>query len=254
MLIIISPAKTLDFKVRDVSEATLPLFADEAALLANDLKAYSPGELSKLMGISSRLAELNADRYTVWNKGDHKTKGKVSVLAYKGDVYQGLQADMFTEQEMQYAQKHLRIISGLYGVLRPLDLILPYRLEMGTRFNKAKFETLYSFWTEKITKHLSNALKDMQSNTLINLASDEYFKAIDLSKLKASVVTPVFKDFKNGQYKFISFFAKKARGAMARFIINNGILDIQELKLFNSEGYLYNDHLSDKQNWVFTRD
>ncbi|HHN48732.1 MAG TPA: peroxide stress protein YaaA [Bacteroidales bacterium] len=253
MLTIISPAKTLDFDVREISGATLPDYIDEATAIAGELKGYSPTELGRLMDISPKLAELNANRYAEWSKKAHTEKAKAAMLVYKGDVYQGLKANDFGDQELAFAQQHLRIISGLYGVLRPLDLILPYRLDMGASLAPGKAGNLYKYWTEKVTAHLAKAMKDAKSNILINLASEEYFKAVDTAKLGAEVITPVFKDYKNGQYKIISFFAKKARGMMSRFIISEKIEDPQGLKLFKDEGYFYNDNLSEGNTWVFTR-
>jgi uncharacterized protein len=253
MLTIISPAKTLDFDVKEISGASLPDYLNEAAAIAGELKDYSPAELARLMDISPKLAELNANRYAEWSKKAHTEKAKAALLVYKGDVYQGLKAGDFTDQDLDFARQHLRVISGLYGVLRPLDLIMPYRLDMGTALSMDNTSNLYEYWTEKVTAHLAKAMKAAKSNILINLASEEYFKAVDTAKLGAEVITPVFKDYKNGQYKIISFFAKKARGLMSRFIISEKIEDPQGLKLFKDEGYFFNDNLSEGNTWVFTR-
>jgi uncharacterized protein len=253
MLVIISPAKTLDFDVKDIAGSTQPEFLNEAAAIAKALKQYNPKRLAKLLDISPRLADLNANRYAEWEEEAHKEKGKAAILVYKGDVYQGLQADTFSAGQLQFAQKHLRIISGLYGVLRPLDHILPYRLDMGTSLKVGKSKDLYAIWTKKVTTHIGNALKEMSSNILVNLASEEYYQAVDVSKINAEVITPVFKDFKNGQYKIISFFAKKARGMMSRFIIREKIQNPDDLKLFNDDGYYFNDQLTDGNTLVFTR-
>jgi uncharacterized protein len=253
MLIIISPAKTLDFDVEDFAGSTQPEFLNEASAIAQVLKQYSPKRLVKLLDISPRLADLNANRYAEWEMGSHKEKGKAAMLVYKGDVYQGLQADSFSTGQLQFAQKHLRIISGLYGALRPLDHILPYRLEMGTSLKVGKSKDLYTFWNIKVTTHIGDALKEMKSNILVNLASEEYFRPVDVSKIGAEVITPVFKDFKNGQYKIISIFAKKARGMMSHFIIQEGIQNPEDLKLFNEDGYYFNDQLTDGNKLVFTR-
>ena len=253
MLTIISPAKTLDFEVRDVANSTQPEFIGEAEFLAGILKKYSPDELSKLLDVSSKLAELNANRYAEWSKKAHAEKAKAALLVYKGDVYQGLKAEDFTDQDLDFAQQHLRVISGLYGALRPLDLILPYRLDMGASLAPGKAGNLYEYWTEKITAHLAKAMKAAKSNILINLASEEYFRAVDSGKLNAEVITPVFKDYKNGQYKIISFFAKKARGMMSRFIVREKIINPDDLKLFQDEGYFFNDNMSKEMTWVFTR-
>lgn len=253
MLLIISPAKTMNFDVRDAPSATLPEFLDKASIIAGILKTYSPDKLSHLLDISPKLAELNASRYAEWNTEAHSRSGKAAILVYNGDVYQGLQAETFSNEELVVAQRHLRIITGLYGILRPLDLILPYRLEMGTALRVGKSKDLYEFWKKEVTRHLSEAIRETQADVLVNLASDEYFKAVDQIKLKAILITPVFKDFKNGQYKIISFFAKKARGMMSRFIIKQRIQNPQDIKLFNEEGYFYNDSLSDEKKWIFTR-
>lgn len=253
MLAIISPAKTLDFDVKDIQGSTKAEFLSEAALIAGKLKQYDPKNIAQLLDVSHRLAELNANRYSNWKPELHNDHGKAAVLVYKGDVYQGLQADSFTNEELEFAQKHLRIISGLYGVLRPLDLILPYRLDMGTPLKVNRSKDLYAYWTEKITSHLADALRIINSNVLVNLASDEYFKAVDIKKINVEVITPVFKDFKNGQYKIISFFAKKARGMMSRFFIRGKIENPNDLKLFNEDGYYFNDQLSEQNQWVYTR-
>lgn len=254
MLLIISPAKTLDPEVRNIANPSQPIFLSKAATIAATLKKYKPEILAKLMEVSPKLAELNADRYAVWSPELHQTQGKASVLMYKGDVYQGLQADDFTETDLDFSQRHLRIVSGLYGILRPLDLILPYRLDMGTALKVGKSKNLYEFWKTSITKQIEKDIEASGSNVLINLASEEYFKAIKTPKHKVEIITPVFKDFNNGQYKIISFFAKKARGLMSRFVIREKIINPLDIKLFNYDGYYYNDRLSSEDNWVFTRD
>jgi uncharacterized protein len=253
MLTIISPAKTLDFEVKDVKSPTRPEFLTEASTLASELKKYNPKQLAKLLDVSPKLAELNANRYTEWTTEEHEKSGKAAILVYKGDVYQGLQAGEFSVKELAFAQNHLRIISGLYGVLRPLDLILPYRLDMGISLKTGKKKDLYAFWKTKVTEHLAEVLNKNKTDILINLASEEYFKAIDTGKLKARVITPVFKDFKNGQFKIISFFTKKARGMMSRFIIREEVRKPSDLKLFNDDGYFFNDNLSDENTLAFTR-
>lgn len=243
----------MNFEVRDVPLATLPDFIDKAEIIAGDLKSYSPEKLANQLDISPRLAELNADRFAEWEKDAHNTRGKAAIMVYNGDVYQGLQAETLSNDELAIAQKHLRIITGLYGILRPLDLILPYRLEMGTPLKVGRSKDLYNYWQQDVTAHLLDAMKHAQTDVLVNLASDEYFKVIDKKRLKAKVITPVFKDHKNGQYKMISFFAKKARGMMSRFIIRQAITNPEDIKLFNEEGYLFNDQYSDESKWVFTR-
>lgn len=253
MIIILSPSKTLDFKVRDISNPTLPVFLGEAAQLAGLMKDLKPDELATLLQISPGLAELNADRFSTWCQKDHTINGKPAVLAYKGDVYLGLQAETFTKEELNFAQQHLRIISGLYGVLRPLDHILPYRLDMSTALHASTFRNLYDFWKNRITTHIILAMQEVFTTTLINLASEEYFKTIDTDKIRGQIITPIFKDYKNGHYKVISFYAKKARGMMSRFIIREKIENAAELKLFHDEGYYFNEPLSTGNVWTFTR-
>ena len=253
MITIISPAKTLDFEVKNTAFNTQPLFIKQAATIAGEIRKMSPDDLANLLNISPKLADLNVNRYSTWEIRAHELSGKAAVLVYKGDVYQGLKADTFSGQDHEFAQKHLRIISGLYGILRPLDRILPYRLEMGTPLKIKDHKTLYEFWGDLITNHITDTMNEINTNALINLASEEYFKTIDHRKVKINVVTPVFKDFKNGQYKIISFFAKKARGMMSRFIIQERITNPEHLKLFVEEGYYFNDNLSDKHNYIFTR-
>jgi uncharacterized protein len=253
MLIIISPAKTLDFKVSKKAVAGLPEFLEKAENIAGYLKKYSPAQLEKLMDISPKLAELNADRFAKWDKSSHSEEGRSALLVYRGDVYQGMQAQDFDDQEFEFAAAHLRIISGLYGVLRPSDLILPYRLDMGTKLGVGSAKDLYAFWSKAVSQHLRAAMDEINAGIMVNLASEEYFKAVNNDLGKAEIITPVFKDFKNGSYRIISFFAKKARGSMSRFIIKNRLLKVEELKLFNDDGYFYNDAMSEGNSWVFTR-
>ena len=213
-----------------------------------------PKQLSKLMGISANLGELNFQRFQSWHLPFTPENAKQTVLAFNGDVYQGLDASTLSEQQLQLAQTKLRILSGLYGVLKPLDLMQPYRLEMGTKIKHYKSKDLYAFWNPTITKKVNEAVAESGSNILLNLASNEYFKSIDKKKLKAEIVSPEFKDLKNGQYKIISFFAKKARGLMTRFILENNISDVDSLQAFESDGYNFNPRLSKAGNPVFTRE
>jgi len=254
MLILISPAKTLDYsaKVPDikVSEISFPAECQE---LVNGLKRYKPKDLQTLMGISPKLAQLNFERFQEFSYPFNKQDVKPALLVFKGEVFVGINAENFDVEDLQYAQDHLRILSGLYGVLRPLDAIFPYRLEMGTKYSTAKFKHLYDFWGMKIHNKVQQDLDNQGDNILINLASNEYFKAVKAPKLKAEIITPQFKDFKNGQYKMISFYAKKARGLMTNFILKNRITNPNELKLFDMEGYEFNVQLSKGNNWVFTR-
>lgn len=254
MLVVISPAKSLDFDSKPVTERhSQPEFLKESRQLNQELKKLSPGELSELMSISDKLGELNFGRNQQWKTPFNLNNAKQAVLAFTGDVYQGLEAEKFSEKEFDVAQEMIRILSGLYGVLKPLDLIQPYRLEMGTRFGVNGAGNLYEFWRDNVTKAINNDLKK-SGGPLINLASNEYFKAIDQKKIDVEIITPAFKDLKNGQYKMISFYAKKARGLMSRFIVVNKITDPEDLKAFDLDGYYFNNDLSKDKNWVFTRD
>lgn len=250
MIAIISPAKSLNFKNNAPFEtSTSPLFLKDADYLAGKLRKLKSAELGALLDISPKLAQLNAERYAIWKS----VSGKQAIYAYNGDVYDGMQASTFSSQEIEFAQNHLRIISGLYGLLRPLDLIKPYRIDMGTSFATPKGETLYKYWGDRITDQIKKTLKESESNILINLASQEYFAAVNTKKLKTRIITPAFKDKNNGGYSMISFFAKKARGMMSRFIIQNKITDYEMLVGFDSGGYHFNHQLSKNDNWVFTR-
>lgn len=255
MIIIISPAKSLDFKTPPViPDFTIPGFLNESEKLIGRLKTYSPKKLSVLMGISADLGELNFKRFQEWQLPFTPENSKQAILAFNGDVYQGLNASTLSKENFDIAQGKLRILSGLYGVLKPLDLIQPYRLEMGTKLKYYKSKDLYSFWNPLITKKINEVVSHSGNKVLVNLASNEYFKSIDKKKLKAEIVTPDFKEFKNGKYSMISFFAKRARGLMTRFIIENNISDTADLLAFDAEGYSFNSHLSESGNPVFTRE
>lgn len=255
MLIVISPAKTLDYESEiPTLETTQPEFLKESSALIKELKELSPQELSSLMKISDKLGTLNYDRFQSWKRPFTDKNARPAALAFKGDVYTGLEAETMGVRDFNYAQKHLRMLSGLYGLLRPLDLMQPYRLEMGTRFENARGRNLYEFWGDRITRALNEQLKSLKSKELVNLASNEYFKAVQPKVLEADVITPHFKDWKNGQYKMISFFAKKARGQMSRWAIDNRVKKAGELKGFDVAGYAYNAELSKGNDWVFTRD
>lgn len=254
MIIVISPAKSLDFDSKaNTPQYTQPLFLKEAAKINACMKKLKPSDLMRIQSISARLAQLNADRNLKWELPFTSRNAKQAVLAFNGDVYEGMDATAFTEEELGIAQEKIRILSGLYGLLRPLDLIQPYRLEMGTKISIGLSRDLYHFWQKKITTALNQELKT-PGTVLINLASHEYFKVIDQSKIKTEVITPVFLDNKDGRYKIISFFAKKARGLMCRFMITNRISDHEDLKAFDLEGYHFNSRLTKDNNWVFTRD
>ncbi|MCY4154627.1 MAG: peroxide stress protein YaaA [Gammaproteobacteria bacterium] len=254
MLTVISPAKTLDFETPPVAPAfTLPDFLDDSSELIDALRAFEPYQLSDLMGISPKLAELNSNRYHNWALPFTADNAKQAVLAFKGDVYTGLDADNLTPDDLAFAQQHLRILSGLYGVLKPLDLMQPYRLEMGTKLQNRRGKDLYAFWDDRINQALSRELAGQECPALVNLASNEYFKSVRANKLAARIVTPVFKEERDGQFKLISFFAKKARGLMSRYIIRNRLSDPEAINGFNLEGYCYNGALSTPDSPVFTR-
>jgi len=253
MLIVISPAKTLKSDLTARDDSTKPVFLSKSKKLAAELKNYKPAELSNLMSISAKLAQLNYERYQQWKSPYKNEESFNAIFAFRGEVFNGINIDDFSEEELIYTQNHLRILSGLYGVLRPLDAILPYRLEMGTKLPLGENKNLYQFWDNQITKALNKDLKEFKEETLINLASEEYFKSINTDLLKAKVITPVFKENKNGKYKVISIFAKKARGMMSRFILKNRIENIEDIKHFSEENYFYNDALSTESQIVFTR-
>jgi len=254
MIIFLSPAKTMNFaQPGPASLTSIPEFGKKAATLADAVRKFSAQELGTLMGISSKLAYLNYDRFQEWRLADKAPEAKQAVLAYKGDVYNGLRSNDFSDTELLWAQDHLRILSGLYGLLRPLDMIMPYRLEYSTKLKPSGYNNLYEYWKHQLARSLESLKQAEGSGILINLASAEYFKAIDAKGSGFDVITPVFKEYRNGEFRFFSMFGKKARGMMARYIINNNIKDPDELKLFSDEGYSYNDPLSDKREWVFTR-
>ena len=224
-------------------------FGKEATLLIKDLKKLKSIEVQSLMNVSATIAELNTDRFNKWSLPFSLENAKPAIHAFKGDVYTGMDASSLTEDELNFAQESLSILSGLYGLLRPFDLMQAYRLEMGTKFATKREKNLYEFWGDKITEEINTREKD----TLLNLASNEYFKAVNKKTLRANLITPVFKDEKNGVLKVISFFAKKARGMMARYIIQNHITNVEEIKNFNLGGYAFNQSLSTDKEWVFTR-
>jgi cytoplasmic iron level regulating protein YaaA (DUF328/UPF0246 family) len=254
MLTLISPAKTLDFETPAVTDVyTQGEFLEHSAELIDQLKLQSPNDISDLMKLSSKLSELNVQRYHDWCLPFHQENAKTAVLAFKGDVYTGLNAESFTEENFSYAQSHLGILSGLYGLLRPLDLIQPYRLEMGTKFSNSRGANLYTFWGSIITDAINQRLALTSSKILLNLASNEYFKAVKTKELKAELITPVFKDEKNGQYKIISFYAKKARGLMAAYIIKNKVSSVKQLCEFDVAGYRFVAAESNAQILTFKR-
>lgn len=253
MLYLLSPAKSLDYESEAPAvRATMPRFLNHSAELAVILKKMKPAQLESLMGISGKLAQLNAERFDDWREDYSKPEARQAILAFTGDVYQGLAVEHWDKEDFSEAQKSIRILSGLYGILRPLDLMLPYRLEMGTKLANARGSNLYHFWGSLLTDSLNKELKG-SNDAVINLASNEYFSSIQAKDLKSPVITPVFKDWKNGQYKIISFYAKKARGMMASWAVRKRISSPAGLKRFKEGGYAFDKSLSDDSNWVFTR-
>ena len=247
MLIIISPAKTLDYESPlATTRFTQPELLDHSAELMEYCRELTPAQIGSLMNISDKLAGLNAARFAEWQPNFTPQNARQAILAFKGDVYTGLHAEDFSEQDFDFAQQHLRMLSGLYGLLRPLDLMMPYRLEMGIKLHNAKGNDLYSFWGDLLTEKLNQQLKEQGDDVLINLASDEYFKAVKPAKLDGQLIKPVFLDEKGGKFKVISFYAKKARGLMSRFIIQNQLTQPDQLKDFNLEGYFFDEEKIDK--------
>ena len=255
MLTVISPAKTLDYETPATTrQATQPAFLSRASELVEDARRLTPSDIQSLMGVSESIANLNHERFMNWHPEFTPQNAKQALLAFKGDVYTGLEAETLDAKGLKFAQKHLRILSGLYGLLRPLDLMQPYRLEMGLRFNNRVGKNLYEFWGNDISDAVQADLKKSGSPLLINLASNEYFKSVNAKTLDVEIITPVFKDLKQGKYKMISFFAKKARGLMARFIIDRQLNDPKGLKEFDAEGYYFSKTLSTASELVFLRD
>ena len=254
MLAVISPAKKLDFETAPkFKDHTLPQFIKDTEILVKTARKMSRAKLKQTMKLSDTLAELNYQRYQNFSTPFHLGNAKQAAWVFNGDTYVGLKADTLSKREMAFAQKHLRILSGLYGVLRPLDLIQPYRLEMGARFNPPHRANLYDFWDSRITDNLNALLDDQNDKTLVNLASSEYFKSVRTKELVGPVLTPVFREIKDGQSRTIGMFAKQARGTMARFIITNRVDKTEGLKDFNLSGYQFRSDLSDDNKWVYTR-
>ncbi len=254
LVTIISPAKKLDYSpVEKNTDSTIPSLLAHSNELIKYLKSLNPQEVSSLMGLSDKLGALNYERFQEWETPFTKSNSKQAILAFKGDVYQGLDAESLSETELIWAQKHVRILSGLYGVLKPLDLMQAYRLEMGTKFATKRGNNLYDFWNSIVTDELNKNFSS-DNSYLLNLASNEYFKSINVSELKANVISPVFMDKKNGKYKIISFFAKKARGLMTRYVIKNRIEDITDIQNFDEGGYFFSEAMSEDNKPVFCRD
>lgn len=255
MIVVLSPAKTLDYEtpspINTFSQAQL---LNESELLIARCQQLSMQDIASLMKVSDKIAGLNVARFADWQLPFTQDNAKQAVFAFQGDVYTGLQADTLSEATLDYAQKHLRILSGLYGLLRPLDLMQAYRLEMGTRLDNQRGINLYQFWGSLITEAVNKALIEQDDNLLINLASNEYFKSVKKKELNGDIITPVFKDQKNGQYKVISFYAKKARGLMARYILQQQVTEIEQLKDFSEEGYYFVEAESTTTELVYYRD
>ncbi|MDD5298318.1 MAG: peroxide stress protein YaaA [Rhodocyclaceae bacterium] len=254
MILVLSPAKSLDFETPPaVSAFSQPDFLDRSAVLMEILRPLAPFELASLMSISDKLAVLNAGRNGEWAPPFTPDNAKQAALAFDGDVYDGLAAPAMTPEDLDFAQEHLRILSGLYGLLRPLDLIQPYRLEMGTRLANPGGKDLYAFWGDRLAQALNALLERDAEPVLVNLASEEYFKAVMARRLRFPVIQPVFEDWKNGRYKIISFYAKRARGLMARYAITNRLTEPEALKGFDLDGYAFAPQPSDESTWVFRR-
>tara|TARA_B100001142_G_scaffold112537_1_gene114481 strand:+ start:4743 stop:5516 length:774 start_codon:yes stop_codon:yes gene_type:complete len=255
MLVLVSPAKTLDYeselKIQDFSVAS---HLSDSKLLIEELQKKSPDDLSSLMGLSEKLSQLNFERNMNWVRPSKPSENvRQAIFAFKGDVYQGLDASSLSKSEIKYTQKNLLILSGLYGMLKPLDLMYPYRLEMGTKMKNKRGDNLYEFWGSKINRSINKLAKENKSKAIVNLASVEYFSVLSKDALDLPVISPVFKDYKNGQYKIISFFAKKARGTMTRFIMQNKVKKVEDLAGFNLDGYRYSEKESEEFSPVFLR-
>nr|WP_254431812.1 peroxide stress protein YaaA [Azonexus fungiphilus] len=253
-MIFLSPAKSLDYKTPPhVATYTQPAFLDRSQALIEQLRALSPADIAQLMDLSDPLALLNYNRYADWSLPFTPDNAKQAVLAFDGDVYDGLSAKTLSAADLDFAQQHVRILSGLYGILKPLDLMQPYRLEMGTRFKNRAGKDLYAFWGETLLEAINAELDAMPQPVAVNLASEEYFKAAIGRKFKGRLIQPVFEDWKNGRYKIISFFAKRARGLMTRYVVLNRLTDPEGLKAFDSDGYAFAPEASDATSWVFRR-
>ncbi len=255
MLALISPAKTLDYESALPTDVhTLPRLLEHSQELINVSRKLSAADIANLMSVSEKIAKLNVERFNDWQPELSFSNARQALFAFKGDVYTGLDAYALNDQHIAYAQQHLRMLSGLYGLLRPLDLMMPYRLEMGTKLKNPRGHNLYEFWGDNITQLINSDLQQANSELLVNLASDEYYKAVKPGKIKAEIIKPVFLDQKNGKYKVISFYAKKARGLMARYIVEHQLNQAEDLKSFNIEGYYFDAKSSLQGKLVFKRD
>ena len=258
MFFVLSPAKALDYESPlSTPRFSEPDYLDDAACLIEGLRELSPAEVARLMDLSDSLAALNVARYAEWSQPFTPDNARPAVLAFNGDVYDGLDARAFSETDLEYAQRHLRILSGLYGLLRPLDLMQPYRLEMGTRFANPRGKDLYAFWgmtqTDALNRLLAAEVDAGREAVLVNLASEEYFKSVKAARLKGRLLDVAFEDWKGGRYKIISFYAKRARGMMARYAITGRLQDVEQLKAFSADGYAFAAEASDDGRWVFRR-
>ena len=252
MLIVLSPAKSLDLETPPTTSLhSTPDFLDHSAQLIERMRQFSPSEVGSLMGISDALSSLNVARYASWTP--KLTDARQAIMAFNGDVYAGFEARTLQPAQLDYAQSQVRILSGLYGLLRPLDLIHPHRLEMGTRLSTARGKDLYAFWGDTITDALNRTASENKARVLVNLASEEYFKSVRPRHLTVPVIAPVFEDWKNGKYKIISFYAKRARGMLARYAAVHQIRDPEQLKQFDVDGYAYVPEASNDSSWVFRR-
>ena len=255
MLALISPAKTLDYESALPTDLhTLPRLLEQSQQLVDLSRKLSASEIASLMSVSEKIAQLNVARFHDWHADLNFANARQAMYAFKGDVYTGLNAYALSATDIDFAQQHLRMLSGLYGLLRPLDLMMPYRLEMGTKLNNARGHNLYAFWGEQITQLINQDLQNSNASVLLNLASDEYYKSVKPSQIKAEIIKPVFLDQKNGQYKVISFYAKKARGLMARYMIENKVKKVEDLKAFQTDGYYFDADSSLQGELVFKRD
>jgi cytoplasmic iron level regulating protein YaaA (DUF328/UPF0246 family) len=254
MIILMNSSKTLDFQQKArISKHTIPEHLKDAAILVKKLRKLSEPEFSRLLKVSEKLAKLNIERYANWKTNIKGPHAKQALLAFKGDIYSGMNIETYKTKDFEFAQQHMRILSGLYGILRPLDLIQPYRLEMAIKLATNKGKNLYQFWGTKINASTRALMKREKSGVLVNLCSVEYFKAIKSDLLDAKVIKPVFKEFKDGSYRFVTIYAKKARGLMCNYVIRNHLDCIEDIKFFNVAGYQYNKTISSDNEWVFTR-
>ena len=255
MLALISPAKTLDYETALPTDVhTLPRLLTHSQQLIDSSRQLSATQIADLMKVSEKIAQLNVARFKDWQPEFNFSNARQAVFAFKGDVYTGLDAYALNDSQIEYAQQHLRMLSGLYGLLRPLDLMMPYRLEMGTKLHNVRGHNLYQFWDHHITDLINQDLATAESELLLNLASDEYYKSVNVAEIRAEIIKPVFLDQKNGKYKVISFYAKKARGLMARYMIENQLQRIEDLKSFNLDGYYFDSGSSIHGELVFKRD